>query len=296
MQKSLVFAAVPLLCAALAASAAPPLSLVQNEYAFAQAVAKQGIRDGFLAYLDKQSITLSPQPAKAYDVYSQRKPSSTKLSWYPSFALLASSRDFGVETGPWVASWEESGKTQQAYGDWLTVWHRNKAGHWVILFDGGVDHGAPAKRVAGLPANAKVDTMAKPGPLPDADSLKWSLERAETLFSNTEIESSPKAAYQGQGSADIHLLEEGDETRVGLPQVLAVMSNQAGKWQWVPSGGSVAPSGDLAYMYGVIYAANDDDNKTPLGSYAHVWRLESGAWKLLLDVELPVPPPAKKPG
>lgn len=296
MRKILVLAAVPLFCATLTAAAAP-LSLVQNEYAFAQAVAKHGVRDGFLVYLDQQSITLSPQPAKAYDVYSQRKASSTKLSWYPDYALLSSSGDFGVETGPWVASWQEGGKPQQSYGDWLTVWHRGKDSRWLILFDGGVDHAAPLKRVKALLKDSKVISLPKPAAQePDVDKLHFSLVEAEAEFSNTELESSPKAAYQGQGSPDIHLLEEGAQARVGLPEVLAAMSNQQGKWRWVPSGGSIASSGDLAYMYGVIYAAKDDDNKRPLGSYAHVWRMEKGEWKLQLDLELPVPPQDKKPG
>ncbi|HEY1991467.1 MAG TPA: hypothetical protein VGH71_03330 [Gammaproteobacteria bacterium] len=36
----------------LVAASAAPVSLVQNEYDFAAAVAKQGVRDGFLQYLD----------------------------------------------------------------------------------------------------------------------------------------------------------------------------------------------------------------------------------------------------
>jgi ketosteroid isomerase-like protein len=289
MRKSIMLAAASLMLVGLTAAAAP-VSLIQNEYNFAKAVADHGVRDGFLMYLDKQAITLAPQPANAFDIYTKRKPSDTKLSWYPSFAILSASSDFGVDTGPWTASWIEGGKQQKAYGDWLTVWHRNKDGHWLVLFDGGVDHDAPAKPPIALVKDAKITQLTSPGQVVDMDKVRWTLERAEQLFSDTEIESSPRAAYAGQADAAIHLLEEGHQPVTGLPAVMQTMSVQPGGWQWVPSGGSVAPSADLGYIYGLIYTAKDDDHKTPLGSYMHVWKRDQGNWKLLIDEELPVPP------
>jgi ketosteroid isomerase-like protein len=289
MRKSIMLAAVSLMLVGLTA-AATPVSLIQNEYDFAKAVADHGVRDGFLMYLDKQAITLAPQPANAFDIYKKSKPSATKLSWYPSYAILSASGDFGVDTGPWIASWVQDGKQQKAYGDWLTVWHRNKEGHWQVLFDGGVGHDAPAKAPAALAKDAKITQLTSPGQVVDMDKVHWSLERAEQLFSDTEIESSPRAAYAGQGDAAIRLLEEGHQPVTGLPVVMQSMSIQPGAWQWVPSGGSVAPSADLGYIYGLTYAAKDDDHKTPLGSYMHVWKRDQGDWKLLIDEEVPIPP------
>ena len=289
MRKSIQLAATSLMLVGLTAAAAPA-SLVQNEYAFANAVADHGVRDGFLMYLDKQAITLAPQPANAFDIYTKRKPSATKLSWYPSFALLSASGDFGVDTGPWIASWVQDGKQQKAYGDWLTVWHRNKEGRWLVLFDGGVDHDAAAKPVKALAKNAKVAQLPTTGPAPGTDEVHTTLERAETLFSNTSVENGPRAAYSGQGADDMHLLQEGHPTITGLAAVKQAVSDQPSKVQWTPSGGSAAVSGDLGYIYGVIYAAKDEALKTPLGSYMHVWQRDQGDWKLLIDEELPVAP------
>ena len=292
MRNALLLTAVSLLFASFAASAASP-SLIQNEYDFAKAAADHGVRDAFLMYLDKQAITLVPQPANAYQVYTARKPSNTKLSWYPSLALLSSSDDFGVDTGPWTATWTEKGKVQDAYGQWLTVWHRTKAGKWRILFDGGVDHAKPAKPEPALARNAKVTKLPASGQAPDMQTLHSSLERAEELFSNTATQSSRRASYEALGGPDIRLLEEGMEPVIGLQAVMKVIAGRPGGWQWVPSGGAVSNAGDLAYMYGVIYGVNDDAHKQPLGSYMHVWCRVKGEWKLLIDLELPVPP-AKK--
>ncbi len=290
MRKSILLSAAFLLSVGLTASAVP-LSLVQNEYAFAKAVAGHGVRDGFLKYLDKQAITLAPQPANAFDVYTQRKPSATKLSWYPTFALLSSSGDFGVDTGPWRADWTQDGKKQSSHGDWLTVWHKSKKeGRWLILFDGGVDHAMPVKPEPALPKNAKVTRLGVAGPAPGMDEVRTSLERAESVFSDTSIESSPRAAYAGQAIEGIRLLHEGAPTIVGRAAVMQSMSDQAGNVQWVPSGGSTAVSGDLAYIYGRTYPAKDEALKSPLGSYMHVWLHDHDGWKLLIDLELPVPP------
>ena len=292
MPKPLVLTAVSLMLAGLTASAAVPVSLVQNEYAFAQAVADQGVRDGFLKYLDIQAITLTPQPVNAYDLYASRKPSSTKLSWYPSYALVSSSGDFGVDTGPWTADWTQDGTQHQAHGDWLTVWHLTKDGQWRIFFDAGVDHALPAKPVVALDKNAKVKRLpqAKAAKL---DEVHASLQDAETLFSQTAIASSPHAAYAAQASADVRLLQEGSPVLLGKSTVLQSVSMQPSGVQWAFAGGSAARSGDLGYMCGTLYSATDDGRKKPLGGYMHVWRRDKGVWKLLIALELPEPPPAK---
>lgn len=292
MRQALLLTAVSLLLVSFAASATSP-TLIQNEYEFAKAAAGHGVRAAFLMYLDKQAITLVPLPANAYQVYIDRKPSSTKLVWYPSFALLSSSGDFGVDSGPWTATWTENGKPRDAHGQWLTVWHRSKDGKWRILFDGGVDHAKPAKRVTALARGAKVTQLPVSGPAPDMEALHDSLERAEAMFSETAGKSSRRASYEALGDPEIRLLEEGNEPVVGLQTVMKVMSARPGGWQWSPSGGAVSNAGDLAYMYGVIYGVNDAALKQPLGSYMHVWRRAGDGWKLLIDLELPVPP-AKK--
>lgn len=250
MRKLLLRTAVSLMPLSLNSAAAAPPSLVQNEYAFAKAVADHGVRDGFLMYLDKQAITLAPQPANAFDVYTNRKPSSTKLSWYPSFALLSSSGDFGVDTGPWRADWTQEGKAQVSHGDWLTVWHLSKDGRWRILFDGGTDHEAPAKPPVALSKNAKVMRLPKTQAA-DVEEVHDSLERAETVFSNTAVESSPHAADDGQRADELRLLEEGTPTRIGKVLVVGSMPIYPAQVEWVPMGGSAAVSGDLGYIYGM---------------------------------------------
>jgi ketosteroid isomerase-like protein len=278
---------------AFAASAADPASLVQNKYAFARDVAAHGVRDGFLMYLDKQSVTFAPQPVNAYDFYTQRKPGSSKLSWYPAFALVSASGDFGVDTGPWTADWTQDGKAQSAHGEWLSVWARDKSGAWRALFDGGVSHPAPTAPAQALDEIAPVTQLpASKDPAPSTDEAQSEVERQETLFSNDAV-NGLKTAYSSVAAEDIRLLLEGAYPLVGREPVLKIMPTTPAGFQWVAQGGSIAKSGDLGYVYGMTYKSMDEKHETPQGVYMHVWRRDADGWKLILAEEVPLVQPSK---
>lgn len=289
MRKLFVPTAVVLMLANLTAAAAPP-NLVENEYAFAQAVADHGIRDGFLMYLDKHAVTLTPLPADAYAIYNERKPSSTKLSWYPSYALVSASGDFGVDTGPWRADWTQDGKQQDSHGDWLTVWQRDKDGRWHALFDGGVEHALAAQPPTAMAKDSKVPQPSA-GPMMEREAALGGLAKAESAFSAAAAKSGPRAAYAAQAADDLHLFRDGLPTVIGRAAVLQTASARPESVQRVPSGSAAAGSADLGYVYGMTYQPKDAAHTQPLGGYMHIWRRDQGQWKLLMDLELPVAPP-----
>ena len=291
MQKPSVLIACLLLSGAVFAAA--PLTLLQNEYAFARDVSARGIRDGFLLHLDKSAITFAPQPVKAYELYSQRKPGNTKLSWYPAFALVSAAGDFGVDTGPWRADYTEDGKDKSANGEWLTVWTRDKSGAWRALFDGGVGHAPPEIPAQALSEDGAVPRLpALAGPAPTGDTVQKELQRQEALFSDGAVRQL-KAAYATAAADDIHLLLENSQPLVRREQVLKGTPAVPAGLVWVPLGGSVAQSGDLGYVYGMTYKPADEKRKAPQGVYVHVWRRDSDGWKLLLAEESPLPQPGK---
>jgi ketosteroid isomerase-like protein len=283
------------LLAVTAQAAAKHSSIVQNEYAFVRATAKLGIRDGFLQYFDKQAITFAPQPVNGYDLYTKRKPGgTTKLDWYPSFALMSASGDFGVDTGPWIARWVEAGKPQEAYGEWLSIWHRNAAGQWKALFDAGVGHDKPAQPVQALAEEGKVDQLpAVAGPAPAVQDVRDDVTRAEEVFSNTVITRGSQAAYTAYAVSDLHLLQDGKLPLVGLPAVVQAVSATPTDIQYASMGGSTAASGDLGYVYGMTYKVDDKDHKSPIATYMHVWMRDKDGWRLVVAEEQPLPPPGK---
>lgn len=280
-----------LIASLLLGSAAAPVSLVQNEYDFAAAVAQKGVRDGFLMYLDKQAMTLSPKPVNDYEAHEKAKPSDAKLSWYPAWALVCASGDFGVDTGPWTYEAPgKDGKPEKAYGDWITIWARGKDGQWKALFDAGIDHGASSPPA--LPHDAKVPQLkALDGPIPATAALQDQLVSVEGAFSNAAVDKGLRSAYQEMGTEDLRLMQEDHAPVLGKAAVLRTVDPKPDDLVWIPAGGSVAHSGDLGYLYGMTYAAADKDKQQkPLGSYMHVWQRGAGGWKLLIAVDTPFPP------
>ena len=291
--RTLVTLTLVVLASAVQAAAKPP-SIVQNEYAFVRTTAKLGIRDGFLRYFDKQAITFAPQPVNGYDFYTNKKPSATKLDWYPSFALLSASGDFGVDTGPWIAHWEDGGKAQEAHGEWLSIWHRNAQGQWKALFDAGIGHDKPANPVQALAEDAKVDQLpAVAGTAPAIEDVRDEIIRAEVLFSNTVQVRGPQAAYAAYAVSGVHLLQDGKLPVLGLMAATQAVPDKPMELQYVSLGGSTAPSGDLGYVYGMTYTSDDKDHKSPIATYMHVWAHDAGGWKLVVAEEQPLPPPGK---
>lgn len=285
--------ATSMTAALLMGAASAPVSLVQNEYDFAAAVAQHGVRDGFLMYLDRQAIGFSPTPANAYDKYSRSEPGNmgAKLLWYPSSALLASSGDFGVDTGPWTyAGVGKDGKPVQAYGEWLTVWHRDQDGRWKALFDGGIGHDA-ASRERALAHDARVPQLQPAGgAVPSVDQVHEQLLQAERVFSSDASNHGLRQAYLDSGSADLRLLSQGSQPVLGRDLAVQSASSAIPGTVWDSMGGSAAKSGDLGYIYGETYKAADTKRSAPLGVYMHVWQHGTGGWKLLIAEEIPLPP------
>jgi len=279
---------VVLLASLMLAAASAPVSLVQNEYNFAATVARKGINEGFLMYLDKQAIGFAPGPVKSYEGYSKRKPSNSKLDWYPAYALVASSGDFGVDTGPWTATWVKDGKTQQAHGEWLTIWARDKDGKWKALFDSGTGH-EPGSTEKALKRHATVAQLpVASGPVPAVDDVHDQLVRAETMFSNEASDKSLRSAYLTSGADELRLLLDKSQPILGRDLATRVAPDMPSGLDWVPMGGSAARSGDLGYIYGETYKLSDTKHVTPQGVYMHVWRRGADGWKLLIALDTPI--------
>lgn len=265
--------------------------LVQNEYAFVQAVADNGVGAGFQAYLDPESIGFNPTPMKSYDNYKSRKPSNNKLSWYPSDALMAASGDFGFTTGPWVYSYQQNGVPQTEKGEFTTVWHLDKDGHWKALLDAGIDHDSPAVDPAALPKDARTRQLPKLPGMTDAVKARAALFQADEAFTRAATGEGLRAAYAKLAADDLRLLQENQQPAVGKDAALKVVPTDKAKLVWVPVASDAASSGDLGYTYGVSYKADDMARAIPQASYLHIWQQDKGSWKLVLALENPVPPP-----
>lgn len=268
---------------AQAGDAAEP-SLVRAEYAFAGAVDRLGIRDGFLQFLAPDAIVFDPQPANGPEVYRRRHPDRTRLSWYPVEAVLAGSGRFGFTTGPWTASWRDGETQQHRYGEYLSVWQRGDDGAWRVVLDAGIGHPA-ASNVTRLSSDTAAEPV-NPSAQSRADNAD-ALRQLDARFSRLAM-GSFSGAYQALAADRIRLLREGELPILGKPAAMnSVRTAPAGRI-WVTGHSRLAASGDLGFTVGLTFLPDDSYREYPVSAYVHVWQLTADGWRLRVDREQPL--------
>ena len=258
-------------------------SLVEAERKFARTGQEQGTRAAFLEFLDDDAVIFRTGPVKGKEVWSKRTETGFDLVWEPTFAAIARSADFGYDSGP--AKWRAN-KTEKkftGYGHFISIWKKQKEGSWKVALDCGIENGGsdakpPLKLV--VPKNA-----AKGAPQSFQDAQIAFLATARFDFTK---------AFRQFGADEVRLYRNGSFPTIGKKDGLELLGpEQAGLVMEVMKT-EVSSSADLAYMYGSC-----SDTKTQpaaAGHFLQVWQTDaSGAWKLVLDWQQPLPLPAPKP-
>ncbi|MDB5253862.1 MAG: nuclear transport factor 2 family protein [Flaviaesturariibacter sp.] len=262
-----VFSLLFVFSACRAFAQADPAGIVHAEKNFAAAARANGTRDAFLAYLDSSADMFEKgRFVNGIQSWQARPKRPGLLAWYPQFAEIAASGDFGYTTGPWTFQ-ASPADSVVARGQYNTVWHLTPSG-WKFLVDIGNgyrdENEAP---VVNKPIGTQVTRRG------DTATAWW----ADELLTQS-IRTNPDAC-QGFMSQTHSILNRAGHvpamtkaaqqaTRAGLPADL----------QLEPKGRGIAPSGDLAYVYGIATAGGKSE------AYLHVWRREGSGWKLALDV------------
>lgn len=123
-------------------------AVVNAERKFAALTAEKGIKTGFLANMDEQSILFRPGPVKGVTFTTSQPDSKALLKWAPDYADVAASGELGYTTGPWTIQ-KEAGGAILGQGRYVTIW-RHKKGGWKIVTDCG---GPTATPVAQMPTS-----------------------------------------------------------------------------------------------------------------------------------------------
>jgi len=262
--------------------------LVQNEQAFAAAVAARGMRDGFLEYLADDGVLFVPGAINGKEHYEASPQRSAQLAWVPGYAEIASGGDLGYSTGPW--EWREDSAAEIGiWGQYVTIWKLQPDSTWKFVLDIGVAHEAhqsspasPAVRVLDLPDDHESVNL---------DLARADLIRVERSFSAASASEGLVAAYLSRITDDVRYLRMGEYAQRGVSAITTALSLIDGVWRWEPTYADVARYGDLGYTYGVSQL--DLAGASVRYSYMRIWRRdESGQWKLALDVHIPLPLPA----
>lgn len=118
--------------------------VMQVEKNFSDMSAKQGYKKAFAAFGADDMVVLSRggEPHVGKGDYLTPDDNSSQLdfvlTWAPLRASAARSGDMAAVFGEWVIKTKlENGIDTSMYGNYLTVWKKNKAGEWKFIMDGG---------------------------------------------------------------------------------------------------------------------------------------------------------------
>jgi hypothetical protein len=189
------------------------------------------------------------------------------LFWWPAFAGISRSGDFGFTTGP--VSFDEARTPRVHY---FTVWRRQPDGAWKWIYDGGVGPIAEAALIAPGAAPSALATASTGAASGEAaiDAVR-ALERAGGL---TALLASDAQAFRTRERRLI-----GSEAAAAFPEGAA----------YEPLRVEASSGGDLVMVLGrATWTAQGQEVR---GLYARMWQHRSDSWRIVYHQINNQPPP-----
>lgn len=263
-------------------------TILEQERRFLAMSQEQGARTAFLSFLADDAISFEPGPTNAKKLLSTRLEISVSIKWTPLLVGVSRSCDLGYTTGP--SEWRKHQEDEKpfGYGQYVTIWRKQKDGEWKVVIDlGGQVPGATKLEEA---PEVTIDT----GPSPTADTTDAAkkLRQAEKWLAETGASDSTGAII-GSSSETIQVYRDGVFPASGRDAAKLMLSVRRGQLKSERLGGGISSGLDLAYSYGRYTLVRPEN--TEHGHYLQIWRTDAkGAWKLMLDYEAPLPREQKK--
>jgi ketosteroid isomerase-like protein len=259
-------------------------AMTNAEKKFYETGQEKGTRAAFLEFLAPDGIVFRPGPVNGQEAWSKRPETGLDLVWEPTFAAIARSGDFGYTTGP--AKWRASKKGEKflGYGQFISIWKRQKDGSWKVALDCGIENPEPASQ----PETLRMFVPERGEQVKiDVNVRRKALE--ETQFQFTHLVKADSAdAILAFGAEEVRAYRNGSFPAVGKQAAFTSLQAKAGRLSFDQVGGDMSQSADLAYSYGRYALTRKGDVES--GHYLQIWQTDdTGAWKLVLDWQQPSP-------
>jgi len=264
-------------------------SLFAAERAFAAMSVADGMRAAFVANFDAEGLLFTPAPVKARSTFASRPapadPHAMRLEWQPAIGAVAASADVGFTTGPFLLT-DPSGARPPQHGVFFSIWRRDGAGVWRVAIDAGIETPAAVNAADLGPTPALAPRSLRAGdPTPGTHGI-------EAPRASTPIGSDGPDDYGSWFAADGRLQRNGLAPLVGRDRVAAYLRRTGvvpARATFVPAGGGMASSGDLAWTHGTLQTTGATPGALPLpsGWYVHLWARDAdGRWRIIVATVL----------
>lgn len=253
-------------------------SLVNAEKAFAQTSKEKSTKEAFIAYMADSGLIFQSGPVLGKKFWQDAKPGTGLLTWEPVFADISAAGDMGYTTGPWEFRTKRADTNAAAGGYFVSIWKKEK-GEWKVALDIGISFPLSSqKEASNFSSKQSVTSKSK--------NSKEELLDKELEFIG-EQDKREWNAYPAFMATDIRIYRPGSLPFITEEKRKQLFSEKDKKVSYKPTNTSVAPSGDLGYVYGkaVIVITSNDNTKTLNGNYLRIWKKEDGInWRIVLDL------------
>lgn len=269
-------------------------SLTLAERSFARASADTGMREAFMSFLAEDAIVFRPEPVRGRERYANSPQVPGMLIWQPCFADISRDGRMGYTTGPWEFRKESTTDSADGYGDYISVWKKQKDNSWKVVVDVGISHPQPGYNLREVVMETEyppIDLSQKVQKIQEIDlTVLLEIDRS---FSNQAEGTGIQRAFQSYASPNVRLYRENSLPMVGLEYSLTYLSDLTGTYRWTPQYTDMTLSRDLGYTYGTgeCLIESIDSLTVERFSYLRIWKTDNeGSWKMVLEATNPIPP------
>jgi hypothetical protein len=239
----------------------------------------EGPHIAFSSIIDKESVFYVPSAVNAFNYLNNRPNIPDVMTWEPNFALVSKSLEFGVTSGN--LEFQKVGAIKR-YGQYLTIWKRDKKGAWKVDMRAEVENYGKQK--------AKDLTYQEPD---DSWYLKHRsqvrLKQREDIVLSTDqlfstiSKSNTEAAYKEFMADEVRFYYPWQNEIEGKTNVVNFIKKQRIDIVTEPLKVGRAYSGEYAYSQGTATIHSKD--KAVKFNYIRVWQLKDDfQWRVILEM------------
>ena len=254
--------------------------VVAAEKGFDAETQVHGYTKGFFDWSAPDAVAFHPQALRIHEALGAKlkadpseKDAPSKLRWAPYRVETAASNDLAFDLGTWTVEGEKDA------GWFFTVWKKQKNGKWLWTLDTGAGTADPDH----LPVTPLAAGPKPPGHAKDNEA-KTSTATLDTSINQMMSATSPADTLTGgkYGMLDPKVVVlSGDRPPADTPDdITAALKARPTGATWTADGGDASASGDFAYTWGHVAAADG----TYLGHYVRVWVKRGPDWTILADL------------
>ena len=256
-------------CALQSVAQQPVEKLISTEKKFANTSKEQSTKKAFLSFVDSNCIGFNNgEQLNVFKEWTGRKEDSSKLTWQPNFAIIASSGELGVTAGPWEYRPTSLQDTPVAHGNFTTVWKKKSNGEWKAIMDMGTSY---QENIENNPS-IKIIVLNNKNSVDNAEAMQADKSFA-ALFKND-----PAKAIEDVIEKESWVSINGFAPYKGVENIKNAISKMPAGTEFTPIGSFMSTNADLYVVYGTVIMNNKKQ------SYMRVWKRDNKNWKLIAMV------------